>query len=117
MGAPDKIVLYNDGTMRLAEIKAFIDTNFDQNLDLKHLCEKFSISNATLRRHFKSVNNRSVTDYIRECRLKQAMTLVSNRTFPVGQIAATVGYSDRTAFTRAFKKKFGKAPFSILKHG
>jgi len=117
MGTTNEIMLYDDDFARLDEIKKFIDENLAGNLHLENLSQRFSISTATLRRHFRSIYKESITDYIRQCRMKQAMILTMNHSFPVGQIAITVGYNDRTAFTRAFKKSFGKTPFAILRNG
>jgi len=110
MGTPNKMVLYNDDITRVAEISKFIDANFDQQLNVKNLCKKFTISSSTLQRHFISCYDKPVSIYIRRCRMFQAMALIIEHSIPISQIGFAVGYNHRSAFTHAFTKFFGKPP-------
>jgi len=115
MRAAAKIILYHDDIIRLDEIKNFIDQNFNHELHIKSLSEKFTISKSTLIRHFRSCYDVSISGYILKCRMSHAMTLLTTHAIPISQIGITVGYQDRSAFTHAFTKFFGKPPAFYLR--
>jgi len=111
-----KIILYHDEVARQAEIKQFIDENFREELTIKILSKKFTISKSTLERHFRFCYKESVTRYIQRCRMLRAMDLVTEHSIPISQVGMTVGYNDRSAFTHAFTKFFGNAPAFFLRN-
>jgi AraC-like DNA-binding protein len=114
MGAPNKIVLYNEEVIRLDGIRTFIEQNYSQALNIQKISEKFTIDKSTLQRHFYYCYGEPIAHYIRKCRMTRAMILLKERSIPVSQIGMTVGYSHRAPFNRAFRKFFGYPPKYFL---
>ena len=115
MTTGNKVILFNHDLIRLEEIRKFIDENFTQELTIKSLSIKFTISKSTLQRHFWSCYSEPIAYYIHKCRMARAMALLKERTIPISQIGMTVGYSHRSPFTRAFRKFFGNPPAYFLR--
>jgi AraC-like DNA-binding protein len=59
---------------------------------------------------FKEVYGTSVEAYWRDCRLHHARELLTEPQLSISEISQKVGYSEISAFTRAFSKQFGMAP-------
>ena len=49
-------------------------------------------------------------DYIRQRRLRSALTLLRHSALPIGEIASRVGYSSQSAFAAAMLREFGASP-------
>jgi AraC-like DNA-binding protein len=53
----------------------------------------------------------SITDFINECRLEYAVTLLRDQlSLPITQVAQASGFSDANYFGRKFKARFGLSP-------
>ena len=53
----------------------------------------------------------SITDFINECRLEYAVTLLRNQSsLSITQVAQASGFSDANYFGRKFKARFGLSP-------
>lgn len=77
-----------------------------------HLCKSFGDSRASLYRLFEPIGG--VTDYIRTRRLRRAFDMLrENRDLPVGEIAYACGFTQVSAFSRAFRHKFGIRPSEV----
>ena len=63
----------------------------------------------TLSRHLKSsgLGYRGITN---EIRFEIARQLLEDTTMPLGEITAALGYSEASAFTRAFRRWSGQTP-------
>lgn len=53
--------------------------------------------------------------YIRQIRLDRARQLLEKGAGTVSEITFMVGYGNTSAFARAFREAFGKAPSEVLK--
>ncbi|MEE4376072.1 MAG: AraC family transcriptional regulator [Candidatus Competibacteraceae bacterium] len=76
---------------------------------LEQVAELFSIHSRTLNRRLleQGYTFRGLTD---EVRFEIARQLLENSRMPIGQIAATLHYSETCAFTRAFRRWSGVTP-------
>ncbi len=74
------------------------------------LASEVAVSKTVLVDRFRDVLGRPPIRYLTEWRLNLASGLLRTTELGVGEIAARVGYSAEEAFSRAFKREFGKAP-------
>ena len=81
----------------------------------QELAELCGVSMRTMQRYFRARYNQTVTDWLREVRLSEAMTYLKGCD-SVKQVAFDLGYKQPSHFTRDFKKRFGVPPRSILEH-
>jgi AraC-like DNA-binding protein len=80
---------------------------------LKQLAKTHHMSMNTLSAGFKNLFDEHLSDFVlKECMLK-AKLLLENRNLCLDDIAFELGYSDRTNFSRAFKRHHGVLPKEI----
>lgn len=87
-----------------------IDFYYNTELSLASLAKTCSISQNYLSTTFKKETGMTVTDYINQTRLRQALLLLNTTSLPIGEIATRCGYFDANYFTRIFKKTLGQSP-------
>jgi AraC-like DNA-binding protein len=93
----------------------YIKENFcSPSLSLKSVCEKFFLSEATLRRKFQKYYNVSFIQFLSRLRFDKAFSMLLEGTESVSSIAHACGFEDEKYFSRAIKKKFGVSPSSLL---
>ena len=74
--------------------------------------DRFHLSKERIGAAFAQGSNyASITDFINECRLEYAVTLLSDQSsLPITQVAQASGFSDANYFGRKFKARFGLSP-------
>ncbi|MCB9621156.1 MAG: helix-turn-helix transcriptional regulator [Sandaracinus sp.] len=85
---------------------------FDRDLGVPAIAQAAGASESTLLRAFKREMGCAPTTYVRARRLDEALALLETGGLSVGEVAAKVGYDSLTAFSQAFRQRFGKAPSS-----
>ena len=76
-------------------------------LNVEMLAEAIGISRGHLHRKIKEITGSSPGEYIRTIRLNQAAQLLKGEKKNISQIAYSVGYSNPSVFSTAFKSFFG----------
>ena len=74
------------------------------------LARQISTNRLKLNQGFHEVYGTTPYSYLRDCRLRQAQQLLVTSELPVAKVAATVGYSSRNHFAKAFRRQFGLNP-------
>ncbi|MCK7557726.1 AraC family transcriptional regulator [Chitinophaga sedimenti] len=70
----------------------------------------YNMSESTLKRKFKTLQGVTLPGFVdRQCMLK-AGNLLKERKLTVDDVADELGYSDRSGFSRAFKRMYSKTP-------
>lgn len=82
----------------------------DNELNVEELAKLMNMSRPTLYRRIKGVSDSTPNELINKSRLKKAAELLSQRIYTIRQIAAMVGYSVQSNFSRDFHKHFGISP-------
>ncbi len=101
----------------IMEIRRYIEQHLaSPDLGPEHLCKMFGLSRASLYRLFEPIGG--VTDHIRSRRLRAAFDMLADeRKRTVGEIAYACGFSDISAFSRAFRHQFGMSPRAVREMG
>lgn len=79
-------------------------------LSVDLVAREVGISRAQLYRRIKSITGMSVSDFIRNLRLRQAARLLKKKELTITQIAYMVGFTSQTHFSTMFKKLYGVPP-------
>lgn len=95
---------------RFGELVAWIVRNLHQDLSVKTLAQKACMSPSHFNRAFKSLFGSTPAEFVENLRLNEAKRRLSTPKRTLDTIAASVGFSDRDAFRRAFEKRFGAKP-------
>jgi len=82
----------------------------DRDFDVKALCQEMKMSQPTLWRKVSEVTRLAPQQYIREVRLAHAGKMLAHDVATVSEIAETVGFSNKSHFSKCFKESFGIVP-------
>ena len=82
----------------------------DENLNVEMLALEIGLSRSQLLRKVKGINGKSVNQFIREIRLKEAAKLIRKDEFTAAEIAYKVGFSSPSYFNKCFHDYFGVTP-------
>jgi len=91
-----------------------------QNLNKDHfgvseLSKEAGISRSHLHRKLKVLKNQSISQFIRDIRLREAIKLLKNEDLTISEVAYRVGFSCPNYFHRCFQMQYGYAPGDIKK--
>lgn len=99
---------------RLTEI---VETNLaNETFGTEDLALKMGMSHSNLHRKLKSASNQTISQFIREIRLKKAKQLLQNEDLSVSEISYRVGFGSPTYFNKCFHEYFGYTPGELNKH-
>jgi AraC-like DNA-binding protein len=85
----------------------------DGAIDQETIAKTIGISPRGLRRHLVEEEGKTFQDIVDETRRALASAYLTRTRLSLGEIALHLGYSDQTAFTRAFTRWFGASPRSF----
>lgn len=97
----------------MSEALGYINENFNKDINLSFISNKFNLSYSYFSRIFKMYAGVSFTQYLLKVRMEKAKELlVSAPNLKIKEVASMVGYDYDNVqnFTRAFKNYFGKSP-------
>jgi AraC-like DNA-binding protein len=109
-GEADTVRLSARDRERIVEIEQLMKARLDTPLSLAALARRAGLNRTKLALGFKAIFGSSVHEYWRDLRLTHAKEILMNETAQVSEVAARVGYSEISSFTRAFYRKFGVLP-------
>lgn len=96
---------------RLTEV---IEANFsDGSFGVAELAKEMGISHSSLHRKLKAIAQQSISQFIRETRLKHAMELLQLQAGTVAEIAYGVGFGSNTYFSKCFHDFYGYPPGEV----
>ena len=94
----------------VAQVQRLIDARYADSLSLQALADIVHLTVRTLQRRFQLALHMTPMAYQQAVRLEAAMGLLSQGGLSVEAVAAEVGYADRVAFGRQFKRHTGLTP-------
>ncbi len=89
----------------------------DPDFKVEQLSDKLFISRPQLYRKINAITGVTVTDFIKEIRLKRAAQLILQKPGNISEIAYQVGFNDPKYFSKCFKQQFGVSPGSYKEPG
>lgn len=93
----------------------FITDNLqDTQLGVDTIASFFNLSRMQIYRKIKGLTGKSVVEFIRTVRMKQAIKLMDTQKYTLSEIAFEVGFSSSSYFTKCFKDEYGKTPSDFL---
>jgi|GEM_PF-1672620 len=94
----------------MKSVTEYIILNYNTELSLSSLAEKFKISPSYLSHVFKREINKGVKEFIEEIRISNACRFIESTDMSISQIGYAVGYLDNNYFTKVFKKTMKMTP-------
>ncbi len=110
---------------RSAQVIAFnnflkiLEYNYKRPVGVEFYADKLNMSARNLNLISQAVFGRSVSEIIETRKLNEARQLLLNTDLTVSEIGFSLGYSEKSYFTRVFKKKTGVTPGELRRqvHG
>ena len=100
----------------IEKLTEVIEANFsDGSFGVSELSRQMGISHSSLHRKLKTIARQSISQFIRETRLKHAMELLQLQAGTVAEIAYGVGFGSTTYFSKCFHDYYGYPPGDVRK--
>lgn len=112
-GYLNQFVMNSEFVKRLTDI---VEANLaDENFGVEDLVREMGLSHINLHRKLKTNSNQTISQFIREIRLKKAKALLLNEDLTVSEIAYRVGFGSPTYFNKCFHEYYGYPPGEVKK--
>jgi AraC family transcriptional regulator len=95
---------------RILRVLVHLQHHLDEPLHLERLAELAGYSPCYFHRLFTGLVGETVADHVRRVRLERAALALRHPAPAIVRIALDAGYQDHSAFTRAFRTRFGCSP-------
>lgn len=101
----------NDNNNYTIMARNYIEKNYhNPEFSVQDVAKHIKIDRTYLYRLFKKETDMSVIDYINNCRIRKAQTMLIDKNISVKDVAYSVGFTDQMYFSKVFKKISGKTP-------
>ncbi len=100
---------------RIIRVIEAIQANLQNNLDFDEIAREVNLSSSRLRHLFKAETGISPVQYLNKLRMEKARELGENTFLRVKEIMNSVGLSNKSHFTRNFKRAHGLTPTACRK--
>ena len=77
---------------------------------LPSLAEAAGLSRSAFAARFADTMHQTPMQYVTQCRMRRAMTLLRSEQLPIAAVATRVGYSSEAALSAAFVRHVGRPP-------
>lgn len=88
----------------------YIDKNYDRKITLDDIAKHIFLNRTYTSQMFKKYMNVNFADYVEMVRINKAKELLLFTNSPITEIAAKIGYSNQSYFTKVFKQNTGMSP-------
>ena len=98
-------------------VEEYLRPRLAASLSLPQIASALNMSVRSLVRHFHEETGETVMGYLRRMRIETAMKLLEERPdLPMKQLAAMVGFTDASYFSRSFRRMIGINPRAHIKY-
>lgn len=94
----------------MARVRSYVVKNLAKDLSTAAIARKMGYSEAHLSKVFKSSQDITLHDYVKQERMRRAQDLLRETDDRIYQIAMECGYANTAYFIRAFRGEFGVTP-------
>ncbi len=101
----------------IAEARDYIRENFEKNITLNDIAERFYVNPFYFSQLFKKKTGTTYQKYLTELRMKRAEVLLRETDMKVYEVCEAVGYTDANYFSKLFERSTGKKPSAFRGEG
>jgi two-component system, response regulator YesN len=95
---------------KINEIEQYIMNHLSENITSITMANYLHLNPSYFSRYFKRLSGETFTDYVHRLKMRVAIKLLKETDQTVEFISYSLGYSDRTYFSKIFSKYMGKSP-------
>ncbi|PAF18978.1 response regulator [Terribacillus saccharophilus] len=99
-----------ESEQRGQDIVAYVQSYYMEDVSLERLSKLFFLSKEHISRKFKQETGLTLSQYVTDCRMKQAKQWLNKTNKTMYDIARLLGYQDEVYFSKLFKKEIGLTP-------
>ncbi len=100
----------------LNRLNCVVENNLtNEQFGVKELAQGIGMSRSQIHRKLQGLTHQSISCFIREIRLKKAMTLLQGNVATVSEISHQVGFRSPTYFNKCFHDYYGYPPGEVKK--
>jgi AraC-like DNA-binding protein len=96
----------------LKRVRAYIEAHIGERISLDDLACQAGVSRFHFARQFRLSTGQSPMAYLRRARIERSKSILQTRETSIAEIAARLGFSDHSHFTRIFGRLVGVPPGS-----
>jgi AraC family transcriptional regulator len=97
----------------LRRVRAYIDGHIGEHISLDELARQAGVSRFHFARQFRLSTGQSPMEYLRRVRVERSKAILQTRDATIAEVAARLGFSDQSHFTRIFGRLVGVPPGSF----
>jgi len=98
---------------RLSAVIDYIHDNLAFDLSLSELAAVAGLSPTRFKSLFKEATNLPAHQYVVQCRVEYAMSLLANRKLSLTEVASLAGFSDQSHMARCMRRVVGVTPAMV----
>lgn len=95
---------------RYKKLLTFIEENLKEDINIQKIEEICHYSYRNINRIFQALHQETIGKYVKRLRLEKAAQYLKYSDISISDIAFEIGFEDRAAFSKAFKKKYDCSP-------
>lgn len=99
----------------LRRVRAYIDAHIGERISLDDLARQAGVSRFHFARQFRLSTGESPMGYLRRVRIERSKSILQSRDTTIAEVAARLGFSDQSHFTRIFGRLVGVSPGSFAR--
>jgi AraC family transcriptional regulator len=99
----------------LRRVRAYIDDHIGERISLDQLAGQAGVSRFHFARQFRLSTGESPMGYLRRVRIERSKSILQSRETTIAEVAARLGFSDQSHFTRIFGRLVGLSPGSFAR--
>ena len=99
----------------LRRVRTYIDEHIGERIYLSELARQAGVSRFHFARQFRLSTGESPMEYLRRVRIDRSKRILETRRTTIAEVAAGLGFSDQSHFTRTFGRLVGVSPASFAR--
>jgi AraC family transcriptional regulator len=99
----------------LRRVKSYIEDHIGERISLDELARQVGVSRFHFARQFRLSTGESPMGYLRQVRIERSKSILQARETTIAEVAARLGFSDQSHFTRIFGRLVGVSPGSFVR--
>lgn len=103
-------------TWMINKAEDYIETHLAEKITLEDIAKELGMSKYHFHRVFSKHSQETLNEFVTRIKMERsAMYLWVNKNISITEIALLYGYSESSAYNRAFRKHFGMSPLQFRK--
>ncbi|MBQ7821887.1 MAG: helix-turn-helix domain-containing protein [Clostridia bacterium] len=111
----DKRIHFKRSELTRESVTEYVDRYCKSRLTLTEMAEWFNCNSSYFSRRFKELTGVTFAKYVRSVKINTAAKLLKEGRVTVDEVCRMVGFTDKTAFYKEFKKCYGVTPAEYKK--